>query len=111
VLQQLLGIAFRCFPQESSHSGTLLKPPRPWPEEEHWPLHHCADVGEYSCTRMNGGNILPDPLEARRCRNFRRTARAIPDRAVPCSRGRHRLTSLRESKASGAAKEYGYGHP
>jgi len=31
------------------------------------------DVGEYSCTGITPGEVPPDSLEARRCRNFQKS--------------------------------------
>src|SRR3989339_420509 len=70
------------------------------------------DVGEYSCTRMKTGEVpagiaggapMPEITRERLERYLSGLFRmpvAVTAR-IP----------LRESKASGAAKEYGYGHP
>ena len=70
------------------------------------------DVGEYSCTRIKrgqaparsaGGAPMPE-LSRERLERYLATLFHAPVAVTA-------LVPLRESKASGAAKEYGYGHP
>src|SRR5512135_3782437 len=70
------------------------------------------DVGEYSCTRIKPGTVpagfaggAPMPeLSKERLERYLTTLFHAPVTVTA-------LVPLRESKASGAAKEYGYGHP
>src|SRR5659263_301349 len=70
------------------------------------------DVGEYSCTRIKPGKVpdgvaggAPMPeLTKERLERYLTTLFHAPVTVTA-------LVSLHESKASGAAKEYGYGHP